>query len=125
MSATPAAEKSFSFLDPDKRMRVTDNTLKLIQKQALLDYYERHSATPGAGGSGGGRRKSAAAPATPAPAAAAEHPDSGFYSPTEKARQHQLASVEVHRTAELKQVRPTTIICAKRRSAFFVPESKG
>merc|ERR1719499_13972 len=102
-AATPAAEKSFSFLDPDKRMRVTDNTLKLIQKQALLDYYERHSATPGAGGSGGGRRKSAAAATvTPAPAAtaAAEHPDSGFYSPTEKARQHQLASVEVHRAVE-------------------------
>ena len=32
--ATPMlSEASFSFLDPDKRMRVTDNTLKLIQKQ--------------------------------------------------------------------------------------------
>ena len=32
--ATPVlSEASFSFLDPDKRMRVTDNTLKLIQKQ--------------------------------------------------------------------------------------------
>lgn len=32
---------NFSYLDPDKRLRVSDNTLKLIQKQALLDYYER------------------------------------------------------------------------------------
>lgn len=93
-TATPS-EASFSFLDPDKRMRVTDNTLKLIQKQALLDYYERHSTTPGGGG---GRRKSAAA------AAGSEHPDSGFYSPTERAKQHQLANVEVHRAADHKQV---------------------
>ena len=97
-AATPS-EASFSFLDPDKRMRVTDNTLKLIQKQALLDYYERHSATPCGGG---GRRKSAAAAA--AATAGYEHPDSGFYSPTEKAKQHQLANVEVHRAADQKQV---------------------
>ena len=32
---------SYIYLDPDKKMKVTDNTLKLIQKQAVLDYYER------------------------------------------------------------------------------------
>jgi hypothetical protein len=37
-------ERAFAYLDPEKRLRVTDNTLKLIQKQALLDYYERHSS---------------------------------------------------------------------------------
>ena len=36
-------EHNFSYLDPDKRLRVSDNTLKLIQKQALLDYYQRHN----------------------------------------------------------------------------------
>ena len=90
----PSGEASFSFLDPDKRMRVTDGTLKLIQKQALLDYYARHSTTSSGGG---GRRKSAAP-------AGSEHPDSGFYSPTEKAKQHQLANVDVHRAADQKQV---------------------
>ena len=32
---------SYIYLDPDKKMKVTDGTLKLIQKQAVLDYYER------------------------------------------------------------------------------------
>ena len=34
---------SYIYLDPDKKMKVTDNTLKLIQKQAVLDYYERQN----------------------------------------------------------------------------------
>ena len=55
-------DDSFSFLDPDKRMKVPDDTLKKIQKQALLDYFERQSK----GGAGNG---------------ANDH-DSGFYSPT-------------------------------------------
>jgi hypothetical protein len=69
-------EQSFSFLDPDKRLRVTDNTLKLIQKQALLDYYERRSATSS------NRRKSTAS--SGGSQGKPEPPDSGFYSPTEK-----------------------------------------
>ena len=36
-------ENTFSYLDPEKRLKVSDNTLKLIQKQALRDYYERHN----------------------------------------------------------------------------------
>ena len=34
-------EPSFTYLDPEKKLKVTDNTLKLIQKQAVLDYYTR------------------------------------------------------------------------------------
>ena len=37
---------SYIYLDPDKKMKVTDNTLKLIQKQAVLDYYERQKKSP-------------------------------------------------------------------------------
>ena len=36
-----AAETSYTYLDPEKKLKVTDNTLKLIQKQAVLDYYTR------------------------------------------------------------------------------------
>ncbi|XP_034937884.1 uncharacterized protein Shrm [Chelonus insularis] len=32
----------YTFLDPDKRHRVSDPTLKAIQKKALLSFYERH-----------------------------------------------------------------------------------
>ena len=66
---TPSAdETSFSYLDPDKRLRVTDNTLKLIQKQALLDYYERHNASGN--------------PVKRSPSQSRQkEPDSGFYSP--------------------------------------------
>ena len=35
------AETSYTYLDPEKKLKVTDNTLKLIQKQAVLDYYTR------------------------------------------------------------------------------------
>ena len=34
-------EPSYTYLDPEKKCKVTDNTLKLIQKQAVLDYYTR------------------------------------------------------------------------------------
>ena len=103
-AVTESAERSFSFLDPDKRMRVTDNTLKLIQKQALLDYYERHSSSTAVGS---GSRKSTASSGSGG--ARPEYPpDSGFYSPTEKAGT--VTNVEVHRqvsrAADLKsQVR--------------------
>lgn len=33
---------SYSYLDPDKKHKVADMTLKAIQKKALLSYYERH-----------------------------------------------------------------------------------
>ena len=59
--------ENYSFLDPDKRLRVSDNTLKLIQKQALLDYYERNQKV----------KKSSSSSTV-----AVEEPDSGFYSPT-------------------------------------------
>ena len=32
----------YTYLDPEKRMRVSDPTLKVIQKKALLSFYERH-----------------------------------------------------------------------------------
>ena len=47
-SATPKESAKddatkYTYLDPEKRLRVADPTLKAIQKQALLSYYERHS----------------------------------------------------------------------------------
>lgn len=65
---------NFSYLDPEKRLRVTDNTLKLIQKQALLDYYERHNTLrrPGLSSHVNGKFPSSV-----------NDLDSGFYSPTE------------------------------------------
>lgn len=36
-----SAAPSYTYLDPEKKLKVTDNTLKLIQKQAVLDYYTR------------------------------------------------------------------------------------
>ena len=35
----------YTYLDPDKRHRVSDPTLKAIQKKALLSFYERHHQT--------------------------------------------------------------------------------
>ena len=82
-------QQSFSYLDPEKRLRVTDNTLKLIQKQALLDYYERHSSTSSNGTML--RRHSAFQRPVTAANWAGNKPemDSGFYSPTEKPLQQQ------------------------------------
>ena len=34
----------YTYLDPDKRHRVSDPTLKAIQKKALLSFYERHQS---------------------------------------------------------------------------------
>ena len=62
-------DANFSYLDPDKRLRVSDNTLKLIQKQALLDYYQRHSKVPSTGSGCSVKSEN--------------NTDSGFYSPTE------------------------------------------
>ena len=50
-STDPQASSRFTFLDPDKRMRVADPTLKAIQKQALLSYYERHAGRSSNGAS--------------------------------------------------------------------------
>ncbi|XP_035705772.1 protein Shroom isoform X4 [Folsomia candida] len=46
---------SYSYLDPEKKHKVADMTLKAIQKKALLSYYERHA------GKGEGAPASAAA----------------------------------------------------------------
>ncbi|KAK4877633.1 hypothetical protein RN001_010139, partial [Aquatica leii] len=35
-------QQKYSYLDPDKRHRIPDPTLKAIQKRALLSFYERH-----------------------------------------------------------------------------------
>lgn len=50
-SPTPREPERYTFLDPDKRMKVADPTLKAIQKQALMSYYERHRAANGSAGS--------------------------------------------------------------------------
>ena len=92
-------EHNFSYLDPDKRLRVSDNTLKLIQKQALLDYYQRHNhneqrgsnnnqvkISPAGSGSGPGPGAAAAAAlvgGTGSAEGGGSAQDSGFYSPTE------------------------------------------
>ncbi|XP_045117875.1 serine-rich adhesin for platelets-like isoform X4 [Portunus trituberculatus] len=34
---------SYSYLDPEKRRKVPDSTLKSIQKQAVMSFYERHA----------------------------------------------------------------------------------
>ncbi|XP_063244622.1 uncharacterized protein LOC134545119 [Bacillus rossius redtenbacheri] len=39
----------YTYLDPDKRHRVSDPTLKAIQKKALLSFYERHHSAGGRG----------------------------------------------------------------------------
>lgn len=35
----------YTYLDPDKKHRVSDQNLKVIQKKALLSYYERHHSS--------------------------------------------------------------------------------
>ncbi|KAK5643016.1 hypothetical protein RI129_009183 [Pyrocoelia pectoralis] len=35
-------QRKYSYLDPDKKHRIPDPTLKAIQKRALLSFYERH-----------------------------------------------------------------------------------
>lgn len=35
----------YTYLDPEKRHRVSDPTLKAIQKKALLSFYERHQSS--------------------------------------------------------------------------------
>ncbi|XP_071454343.1 protein Shroom, partial [Hetaerina americana] len=42
----------YTYLDPEKRHRVSDPTLKAIQKKALLSYYERHHRGGGRASSG-------------------------------------------------------------------------
>ena len=91
-------EHNFSYLDPDKRLRVSDNTLKLIQKQALLDYYQRHSQSsltinnnnnkvkisPSADSSSSGQSgPDGAGLAGVGSSSGLSGQDSGFYSPTE------------------------------------------
>lgn len=39
-------QKKFSYLDPDKKHKIPDPTLKAIQKKALLSFYERHHNNP-------------------------------------------------------------------------------
>ncbi|XP_049785959.1 uncharacterized protein LOC126188401 [Schistocerca cancellata] len=41
-------QTKYTYLDPEKRHRVSDPTLKAIQKKALLSFYERHHAQPAA-----------------------------------------------------------------------------
>ena len=82
-------DQNYSYLDPDKRLRVSDNTLKLIQKQALLDYYERHKpSTCSASGAASMilERSGSASQIDPADSGAGGwiDPDSGFYSPTDQ-----------------------------------------
>ena len=75
-SPTDPLRSKYTFLDPDKRMRVADPTLKAIQKQALLSYYERHA----------GRSSNAKSPPPPAlPRTMASSSSSGG-SPTHPAK---------------------------------------
>ena len=93
-------EHNFSYLDPDKRLRVSDNTLKLIQKQALLDYYQRHSQSSltinnnnnnnkvkispaGSSSSSGPGPDGAGLAGVGSSSSGLSGQDSGFYSPTE------------------------------------------
>lgn len=48
--SSSSSSAKYTFLDPDKRMKVADPTLKAIQKQALLSYYERHAGRSSTGG---------------------------------------------------------------------------
>ncbi|XP_018335452.1 protein Shroom [Agrilus planipennis] len=40
-------QQKYSYLDPNKRHKVPDPTLKAIQKKALLSFYERHHTSSG------------------------------------------------------------------------------
>lgn len=40
-------QQKYSYLDPDKKHKIPDPTLKAIQKKALLSFYERHHNNPG------------------------------------------------------------------------------
>ena len=64
-------DANYSFLDPEKKHKVPDNTLKKIQKQALLDYFERHNNS---NTNNNGKVSN-------------DH-DSGFYSPTQSGTSH-------------------------------------
>ena len=91
-------DENYSFLDPDKRLRVSDNTLKLIQKQALLDYYERNHKV----------KSNSKQPA--------EEPDSGFYSPTGPPKEDHSAVINggdhpEQSSTELNEVRRLSCIC--------------
>ena len=89
MDENPENPENYSFLDPDKRLRVSDNTLKLIQKQALLDYYERHKPSPSSSTSpqsGSGSNSSGCSGGSASGISGQIDPDSGFYSPTERER---------------------------------------
>lgn len=39
-------QQKYSYLDPEKKHRIPDPTLKAIQKKALLSFYERHHSSP-------------------------------------------------------------------------------
>ncbi|KAJ8951917.1 hypothetical protein NQ314_007630 [Rhamnusium bicolor] len=39
-------QQKYSYLDPDKKHKIPDPTLKAIQKKALLSFYERHHNNP-------------------------------------------------------------------------------
>ena len=95
---TSEVDENYSFLDPDKRLRVSDNTLKLIQKQALLDYYERNHKV----------KSNSKQPA--------EEPDSGFYSPTGPPKEDHSAVINggdhpEQSSTELNEVRRLSCIC--------------
>lgn len=42
---------SYSYLDPEKKLKVSDATLKSIQKQAVMSFYERHAGKSSGGAS--------------------------------------------------------------------------
>ena len=91
-------ENSFSYLDPEKRLKVSDNTLKLIQKQALRDYYERHNTlnkrSANAKNNELNECKNSALSSLQNPAETSNSSstdlDSGFYSPTENSKHQNL-----------------------------------
>merc|ERR1712223_640116 len=96
-------ENTFSYLDPEKRLKVSDNTLKLIQKQALRDYYERHntlskksSASQNSSNAKNNELNECHArsslqnnPAETSNSSSTDL-DSGFYSPTENSKHQNL-----------------------------------
>ena len=124
---TSPDENSFSYLDPEKRLRVSDNTLKLIQKQALRDYYERHN-TLSKKSSQSNRKNNSTNEASvssglqnPAETSNASSTDldSGFYSPTDNSK-HQALDTSNNEVKSSNASSPSTDVKSAKMGSFDI-----
>ena len=129
-------ENSFSYLDPEKRLRVSDNTLKLIQKQALRDYFDRHhtlnrkssqsssSANKNNASSNNNEldhKASVSSLQNPAETSNSSSTDldSGFYSPTENSKHQTLDTSNNNEVKSSNESSPSTDIKSLKMGSSF------